>query len=316
MATYTHKERYSQFYTVGDPFKYQAFQIWFSRIPSSAKNVLLEPFAGANHIVNRFPHHDWATFDIDPKHESIRQRDTLAEFPLGYPVCITNPPYIAKNAARRQGIPYPDTAYDDVYQLALHRMLDNCEWVAAIIPESFATSGLFRGRLQALLSVPERIFDDTDCPVCVAMFGPDETPDFDVWSGDSLLGPHSQLVQVIPESALPGLHFNDPLGLVGILGVDNTRGASIQFVEGEAIPQSAVKPTSRSRTRVSSPHFSPRTVNSIIERSNEILHRIRRESQDVFLTAFKGLRVDGKYRRRLDYTLARRILTQAILELT
>ena len=39
---------------------------------------------------------------------------------------------------------------------------------------------------------------------------------------------------------------------------------------------------------------------------------IRASTYDVFLTAFKGLRKDGKYRRRMEYRLARDIIADCL----
>jgi len=41
-----------------------------------------------------------------------------------------------------------------------------------------------------------------------------------------------------------------------------------------------------------------------------MLSEFRKETHDIFLTPFKGLRKDLKYRRRLDYALARNIVNQ------
>jgi hypothetical protein len=49
-------------------------------------------------------------------------------------------------------------------------------------------------------------------------------------------------------------------------------------------------------------------VDDLIDESNGILKEIRNMTQDVFLTSFKGIRKDGKYRRRLDFGIARLIL--------
>jgi len=43
------------------------------------------------------------------------------------------------------------------------------------------------------------------------------------------------------------------------------------------------------------------------------LEQIRKNTHDVFLTSFKGLRNDNKYRRRLDFTTIKLILC-AVLE--
>ena len=66
-------------------------------------------------------------------------------------------------------------------------MLANSDFVAAIIPESFINQNSFRDRLDAVVSLTCRMFDDTEVPVCLALFTPvdkkDYPDDFTIWSG-------------------------------------------------------------------------------------------------------------------------------------
>ena len=120
----------------------------------------------------------WACFDISPAEENsvpeidVIKRDTIADFPKDYKIAITNPPYLAKNSATRRGLVYSGEPYDDLYKKSLEVMLNNCDYVAAIIPESFITSKLFHNRLHIVISLACKMFDDTDCPVCLALFNP------------------------------------------------------------------------------------------------------------------------------------------------
>ena len=110
--------------------------------------------------------------------------------------------------------------------------------------------------------------------------------------------------------------FNNPVGLLGLTAIDNTTTATIKFRPGGEIDSRKIKGTSRSATRISSPILDghPDKLEEIIVRSNEILSAYREATQDVFLTSFKGLREDGKYRRRLDWQTTSRILGTAIAE--
>lgn len=204
------KKLRGQFYTISNPFHTDIFYKWMNIIPPEARQTILEPFAGSNNIVKMISdlgfESEWACFDISPSKSacegiSIKKRDTLKNFPVGYSTIITNPPYLAKNSAKRNGLPYPNTDHDDIYKLALEIMLDNAKYIASIIPESFATSGLFHSRLFALVSLPCKMFDDTDCPVCLALFIPAngkeeahlQRNDFLIYSNDILLGRYLQL---------------------------------------------------------------------------------------------------------------------------
>lgn len=53
-------------------------------------------------------------------------------------------------------------------------------------------------------------------------------------------------------------------------------------------------------------------LDAIIGRCNETLAEWRDATNDVFLTAFKGTRDDGRYRRRLSFAIAARIVAGAI----
>jgi len=46
----------------------------------------------------------------------------------------------------------------------------------------------------------------------------------------------------------------------------------------------------------------------MIDRYNTFIGEFREKTGDVLLTCYRGLRKDGKYRRRLDWQLARGII--------
>ena len=177
-----------QFFTITNPFFVQAFYERFSLIPNEDKKVLLEPFAGSNNIISLIEElgsisnyeHSWDCFDIDISHENknpeytIIQQDTIKNYPKWYNVAITNPPYLAKNSATRRWLSYEYPEYEDLYQKCLEVMLDNTKFVAAIIPESFINSKLFVNRLYSFISLTCKMFEDTDCPVCLALFVPQD----------------------------------------------------------------------------------------------------------------------------------------------
>ena len=49
-------------------------------------------------------------------------------------------------------------------------------------------------------------------------------------------------------------------------------------------------------------------VDSAIKTLNKKLDRIRKKTHDVFFAPFKGLRKDGKYRRRVDFIFVRNLI--------
>ena len=156
------KRATGRYYTRGNPFLLTPFRAWAAALNLNQQTIL-EPFAGDNSIPRLISEaqlqcRDWALFDIEPAAPAVQQRDTLADFPKGFDVCITNPPWLARNSATRRGLPFPsDTQHDDIYKYALEKCLTHCKWVAAIIPEAFIRSGLFLHRLRDFVSlVPQK----------------------------------------------------------------------------------------------------------------------------------------------------------------
>jgi hypothetical protein len=153
-----------QYFTLHSPFKHEAFIKWAEQFDINEN--ILEPYAGANNLIWMLQEiglaPTYTSFDIDPQEESVKYHDTISDFPTGYKVCVTNPPYLAKNSAKRRNIAIPNLGeYDNLWKLATALCLKNTEYVAAIIPESFITSGLFHERLQSVISITNKMFDDT-----------------------------------------------------------------------------------------------------------------------------------------------------------
>ncbi|MBR3169528.1 Eco57I restriction-modification methylase domain-containing protein [Candidatus Saccharibacteria bacterium] len=329
-----HKKEHGQFFTENNPFTLGPFKEWFSMLPENAK--LLEPFAGSNNLVkminDTFGKMDWGSFDIEPPTSNAepaiqtKQLDTIKNMPEGFDAIITNPPYLARNSATRAGIPFdPDNNYDDLYKYCLEKMLEKYNFVAAIIPESFITSNQFRKKLYSVISLTQNMFGDTDCPVCLAMFVSPEiksqrllADDFYLYRLNKKIGQYSQfenyylsLKELVNKNIK--LKFNDKTGIIGLRGVDNTNTSSIKFIRGEMIDPDCIKVSSRAITRISvNKKISDAELDVIINQANALLRDFRNETNDIFMTSFKGLRKDGKYRRRLDFKIAGEILNITI----
>lgn len=326
------KRLLGQFFTITNPFKNNVFIDWFESIEGIEKAVLLEPFAGANNIVKliqeispkgKESYNNWKCYDISPPDKNIvpeikvEKRDVLKNFPKGHLLAITNPPYLAKNSATRRGLEYVGEPYDDLYKKSLEVMLDNCEYVAAIIPESFITANLFHDRLSVLISLTCKMFDDTECPVCLALFEPKEklnSGDFVIYRNSTKLGTYQKLKKYIINSDYKKniWKVNDKKGNIGVKCVDSPKEQSTKFILGEEIKEDDIKVSSRAYTRISG---LPKEIDrdAFIDKCNEKLNNYRKKTKDVFLTSFKGLRTDGKYRRRLDFATIKSIMS-AVLE--
>ena len=294
------------YYTAGDPFESPAFTGWAkkARLPESQ---ILEPFAGANSLIDRLEFlklcKRWKSFDIAPVGKGVEYRDTLCDFPQGFDVCVTNPPWLAKNSATRRGLAFPDTRYDDLYKVALERCLANCQWIAALVPESFIRAGLFHERLGHFVSLTGKMFNDTENPVGLALFEPNPVKDVVVWRDADEIGTLRELEKNVPKSNNKiSMRFNAPEGNVGLIAIDNTKEASIRFCHPADLNGYSVSGACRSITRIAV------DKNVYIKDLNDCLREFREKTQDVLMTSFKGLRKDGMYRRRLDWNSARGII--------
>jgi len=324
MAT---KRQLGQYYTVSNPFKHPLFYSWLDLIPEEVKDTRwLEPFCGSNNVPELLaalgikPADDlsWGAYDINPPGShaaniSITQQDTLTSFPGGYSVCITNPPYLAKNSAKRRGLPYPAVAtYDNLYKYSIFKCLENTQYLAAIIPQSFINTkrAELKSRLYGIITLDMQMFDDTDFPVCLALFQDKPASDFFISESSSsqIVKYSSFLAHKLTTDVELELTFQAKHGELGLKAVDNTAGPSIAFCRGDTFPSSTVG-TSRTFTRIGSASFKDiDDFDVFIDSLNLYLSDWRYKTGDIFLSAFKGLRKDAKYRRRLDWATAANLI--------
>ena len=301
------KREAGQYFTSGNPFSNLPFSDWAVQA-GLPNNPILEPFAGCNSLIKILVDMGLCkkatSYDIHPADKQVKQRNTLTKFPKGYDICITNPPWLAKNSATVRGLAYPDCRYDDLYKFALEKCLNHCGYVATLVPESFITANLFQDRLQDFISLTLEMFTETDHPVGLALFVPDPIHDVNVWSGMERVGLLSLLQKMKPEPQRLGasVKFNDPHGNVGLIALDNTKEASIRFCEVEELADYKVKQTGRHITKLNV------DGNIRINEWNRLLAEFRDKTYDVLMTCYKGIRKDGKYRRRCDWALARGVI--------
>ena len=185
-------------------------------------------------------------------------------------------------------------------------------YVAAIVPASYLSSKLFFDRLSSFVFLNDKdMFSDTENPVGLALFS-SKSQKIDIYQDDTRIGEYHELLQYVPDpKPVLKLKFNSTEGELGLVGIDDTYGPSIHFCRGEELKHYSICHSSRSITRISGLEVSALLLRAL----NEQLACFREATQDIFLTPFKGLRKDGKYRRRIDYRLARKLIqyTHAIL---
>lgn len=307
------KREQGRYYTEGNPFLLKPFIRWAEKI-NLKEHTVLEPFAGANNIITALQQQGYAqkynSFDIKPATFGVIKQDTLKQFPAGFKVAITNPPWLAKNSAKRRGLDFPVAIYDDLYKHCLDLMLEHCQFVGVLVPATFLQSNLFRHRLDSFVVLHDKqMFFDTDNPVGLALFSntPTKTK---IYYDNQFIGYLKSLEQRLPKpTKTADIRFNEPKGNLGFIAFDNTRQRSIRFVQGKEISEHKIKHTTRMITRIRV-HSAQYNLNELIQQLNNDIDSLRTDTSDVFLTPFKGLRQDGHYRRRMEYSLAKQLILQ------
>ena len=305
------KKTFGKYYTQGNPFILSPFKKWAEHIHLKEKKIV-EPFAGSNNIIKLLQKDNFAnnfiSYDINPTDKFVKKRDTIKNFPLGFDIVITNPPWLAKNSANRQKLFFPQTKYDDLYKYCLDLCLKNCKYVAAIIPATFLQSGIFRERLATFIMLHNKnMFFDTENPVALALFEPTANTT-KIYYDNIFIGNLNKLKKYLPQPKNSiEIKFNDSKGQLGFIAFDNTKEPSIRFCKGEELMKYKIKHTTRMITKIKVP-FSSSELTPLIFKLNKNIQEFRKQTKDVFLTPFKGLRKDGMYRRRMEYSLARNFL--------
>jgi hypothetical protein len=149
------------------------------------------------------------------------------------------------------------------------------------------------------------MFNDTEHPVCLALFKK-ASKQIKIYDSENYIGLLSELERKLPKSNDGSeIKFNDKNGKLGLIAIDNTIEPSIKFIRGEEISPDKLEVSSRSITRIT---IKERNINGLIKELNSNLNKFRDETADIFLTPFKGIRKDGRFRRRLDFSMARLLI--------
>ena len=254
--------------------------------------------------------------------------DSLVKIPhVDNAIIITNPPYIAKQSASRKKIDlsnyFNSSIYDDVYLIALDKMLEAQNYVVAIIPESFINSSYKqKSKINSITILEENPFEDTENPVCVVCFDSIEKSfdDVKIYKNNEFINNLAaiQRLRLEPNNGIK-ITFNTLEGWLGLRAIDSTDDKTfINFDFRENFDYDW-----ENNIKVSSRHLSLINIDinkekrqEFIDRCNEIIRQIRVDSADILLTPFKGNTKKGMRRRRLDFRLARAIMEKAFYEMT
>lgn len=293
-------------------------------IRSTGARVAYDPFAGNGDLLkvaNELGIEKTVGLDIDPK-LGWKLNDSLIKIPkISNSVIITNPPYLTNYSAKRKRIfdqvskYFTSTRYDDLYQVALEKCLDEGAGVI-IIPETFINSSFPKNRLNSITILEDNPFEDTENPVCVVCFDGICKPlnDVKLYKNNTMIGSlkYFESLRLKPSNSVP-FRFNDVNGPLALRGVDTTDPKKpIAFMRKERLDYdlAGIKHSSRLITIIQT-DFSRNKLDALIDNSNALLADFRERTKDVLLSPFKGNRKDGLRRRRLDYATARAILEAA-----
>jgi len=324
MAAYSDKKRsLGQFFTKKH-FWLKGHVVQF--IKSANRNIAFDPFAGSGDLLKAakdIGFKETIGFDIDLD-LNWELNDSLINIPrLDNAIIITNPPYLTNYSAKRKKIYssvekyFASCDYDDIYKLAIDKCLENNDFVVAIIPETFINSGFCRaGRLSSVTIIEDKMFNDTDNPICVVCFDQKEKDlkDIRMYKNDKYLGTLEDFegMRKTPENSID-IKFNALDGQIALRAVDTIHvERPIQFLRPEEMDYdwSTIKVSSRLITLIKM-DIQPDRINKVIDLGNDILNDFRKNSADILLSPFKGNKKNGERRRRLDYRTARAILEEA-----
>lgn len=311
-------------------------QIWLKPhivkfINDSKCSIAYDPFAGAGDLINNSEQYGISEkigLDIDDT-LGWKINDSLISIPhKENSIIITNPPYLSNYSASRKKIyqevkKYFETSiYNDLYLIALDKMLDAQDYVVAIIPETFINSNYRRkNRLVSITILEDNPFIDTDTPVCIACFNGKnkEYNKISIYKNNTKLFSFEELnnYRIYPKKNID-IKFNILDGWLGFRAVDTTNpNNTIKFDFKENFNydwNKGIKQSSRllSIIDINIPYNDR---NKFIKECNKILRILRKQTSDIILSPFKGNMKNGVRRRRLDFLTARAILEQAYSKL-
>ena len=305
------KQEKGIYYTeLNNPFKNPIFKQWIKE-NNLENETVLEPFAGANNIITMLQQINmakkYASFDLHPTNSNVKQRNTIQNYPKEYKLAITNPPWLAKNTAKRKNLPYPYKE-QDIYITCLNKMIDNTQFIAALIPCSYLQTKQIHPRIHTIIIIEQPLFIETEHPVCLTLINNTPQTNIQIYNNQKHIGTYKQLIKYMPPHKKNNtIKFNDKNGNLGLIAIDNTKTASIKFTPAHTI-HNQIKHSSRAITKIKG---VPSDTNTI-EKLNQTIKTMREKTNDIFLTPFKGLRKDGKYRRRIKYETAKNIIINTL----
>lgn len=316
------------------------------------KITCFDPFAWQWDLLNigiKIWFTDYYWFDID-ENLSWDINNSLISIPyIENSFIITNPPYLAKNVAKRKNLLNKEdfklyyNKYDDLYKLALDKIFENNKCWIAIIPETFINSSFNKKNIYSITILEDNPFIDTEVPVCVICFT--ELLDFSdikIYKNDKFIWNFKNLKSIDlidnywrkinrKENKLNNegwkkinIKFNDLKWNIVLKAIDGiSKNQEIKFSLKENYKYNfddKIKSSSRNITLINIEWYNnidnkknKENLINLIEKLNKEFNLYRERTQDIFLSPFKGNNKIGQRRRRLDFGRAKWLIENVIL---
>jgi hypothetical protein len=331
------KATLKQFFT----HHYEVLQPFLAAYPL-VPDLVIDPFAGAGHLLRLFPGVPTHSIDIDPDmHPDLvaNSFESISYPDAGGLMVITNPPYCHRHILQKQNPALYEivtrAGYTDLYEYAIRRVIDQMGFppIFALLPENFIASrttklrGELLGHIRAVQVHVDSTCDDTDQPTVMVYLTPKHVERTDLWLDEEL----KDTVVIEADGFRPDLpkcpnyvHFGIKEGQT-----QQCRDTSIllQATDGGS-EQNRIK-LLRVYDRFNGPHFHNKRsdrayiqivphfpldevqVATLIREFNAWVDGWRATTHGLGLTSFRG-NSNGFRRKRLDFKLARQVINWII----
>lgn len=308
---------------------------WFNKITIDFINKInydffVDPFAGDGDLLKKIKSEYSVVkvlgYDIDSiicERHNWNLNDNIIN-PIFHKnaIFITNPPYLFKGTAKRKKI-YDQKQFNnfsDLYLSSIDSILKFNDFLIAIIPETFLNNRFFKNRLESFNIIEDKMFNDTDHPVGVAIFNKNKNNDAKIYKNSHFVMNYSKFIKynesVLVKDNDYKITFNDKNGNIFFQAFDSTKidnKIKIQDNSKVKFNGNKIKNTTRMNTLISINH-DIENINYFVELVNKKIEKLRKETQDIVLTPFKGNNNINQRRRRLNYTFLRKIITEVLNE--
>lgn len=172
------KSTLGQFYTTNNEYILQDLEV-----PCNERTII-EPFAGQGDLLKNLKSdsYELELYDLDPRCDNIKKRDTLANPPnYNNKFVLTNPPYLARNKSTSKCI-YDKYNTNDLYKCFIKELTVNeCNGGIIIVPLNFISSTrksdielrkafVEKYHIIRMNIFEEQVFEDTSYTVCSFLF--------------------------------------------------------------------------------------------------------------------------------------------------